>query len=669
MRIKFCFFIFFFMILVSSIGNAESWFSSSVAKVKGLTQSVTDSIENIFGKKVKNIQTLHDFQETSDALQEDIKTTLEGFQNKPTMSDLAKAQELLNKLYQEQEVVLQQAEQELSSEDFALLHQKVKEQQVVINNEISKLAYISKLWNIFKQSATAYTKKQLNIDNPYKTFQAKILRDNGMPKEEQEYRQARFQHVKQALEIFFHQSLQDEQVFNLAFAGSGGGYRAMILTLGYLLGLQQLGLYDALLYSSSLSGATWCQAPQIQLKKTLKEYKDYLLERIRAGRFDLTSMQYILSPSDMKAFVNNVVWPKFIFGLPLGSIDLYGNLLSRVFLSEALDYQKLYLPDQLEFVGQGNVPFPIYTAISMHKLEGEKYLYNWYEFNPVEIRNLELNISLPSYSFGWHFNQGISEEAAPLASLGYLMGIWGSAFSVNLKDLKSIVLEELQDAESRGVKDTAANLLLRLLGDTPYIGLLRFSPAQVNNPFKNMSDLSSWIANRPYLVFIDGGIAYNIPLRPLWKKDRKLQVIIVGDSSSTVPKTIELQKAFADAKRFYGYAYQRVDDRQTETMHIYKDFSGYSGPAIIYISYAKDEALLEQARQTSSELAFMIDRYRLDSFNVADCLSKGYCGTFNLGNYTEEQFLQLMHMAVFNVLANGERIRNFLRDEFNIINQ
>ena len=51
--------------------------------------------------------------------------------------------------------------------------------------------------------------------------------------------------------------LEIEDVPRVALCASGGGYRAMFSTLGFLRGLDQIGCLDGVAYAAGVSGSTW----------------------------------------------------------------------------------------------------------------------------------------------------------------------------------------------------------------------------------------------------------------------------------------------------------------------------------------------------------------------------------------------------------------------------
>lgn len=140
-----------------------------------------------------------------------------------------------------------------------------------------------------------------------------------------------------------------------------------------------------------------------------------------------------------------------------------------------------------------------------------------------------------------------------------------------------------------------AATLINLIKIFPmWIDEQRILPSLTNNPFKNapFTTISDDLKKDDTLIFVDAGIAYNIPVRPLLRKGRNTKVIIIGDTSSADfpshdENPEELEKFFKDAHRLFKYSYKRVDDKSTETLRLYKDSEHSEAPLLIYFNWYK----------------------------------------------------------------------------------
>jgi phospholipase A2 len=494
----------------------------------------------------------------------------------------------------------------------------------------------------------------------------------------------------------------------LACCMSGGGYRAMVLTAGFMQALEEIGLLDAITYVSALSGSTWYIGPWTLMQtQPLKpsQYNGLLEEKIQAGTFNLKSAANQKSFSLMQ-FTNDIFFPKTVFGQIIGSVDLYGALLAHALLADFGDLQlRQRLSHQQARVKDGNVPWPLYTAVSMMKndpSEASPYLYNWFEFSPEEIRNLETNLTIPSFSFGRKFDNGASVDFAPEQSFGFLMGIFGSAYTVNLADMIRIMnavpptqeqnrmIERSLAEKESGLKSWFSNKLdadalklalvnafLKSLSEVKIgtqdernkeFGTLRVAPAQVNNPFKGYRAADSWLRNRETITFVDAGIHYNLPVRPLMRPDRGVNLIFICDASADAYNFGELKKLFTDVNRFHKITYAKDVRMSTSTFHVYRPSSigtqkagtSSDAPIIVYMNFFIDETTIKKAAK-DTQLKELITQHNLDTFNMRQCTDAGYCGTFNF-SYGLQDFRQLSAVARLVVRAHRKQIVRLVQE-------
>ncbi len=654
--------------------GSEELLMGAVDYLAGMMPIISEDIKKRLGWLGASDPVLYnDFQQKTAALEKQIQQELLNYKKAKDKKSLERVNVLLDQLREEQNALLAQAEKKLSAQDFAKLKLEIESRQVVAKKELMIVRLKDTLTTLGKTYATTHYKQKLNEQNPHKNAQAIVKQDTDITYFEKIFQQKRYPFIKRGLEQFLGMPLSSAQIFNTAFVGTGGGYRAMTLTLGYLRALQESGLLDATMYISTLSGSTWLLGSWVLLEHSLAGLQDYYISLINTNQFNLHALK---TQIDLSNLINDIIWPKFIFGQPIGSVDLYGSLLARALFTQLGDQrQKQHLSDQWTKIQNGLKPFPLYTAVSMHSVGEKEYRYNWYEFNPLEVRNLETNLYIPAYAFDWEFSEGKSIQPAPEQSFGYLMGIFGSAYAVNFKDIYRIKIDELNKVKPSSTLDTvqltATKELLRSISELT-IGPSRISPAQLNTPFKNIADVfdlkgDEWLKNRQYLTFVDGGIDFNIPIKPVLRKGRDVKVIIIGESSGgaeTAKDFLVSVKATQDYyKAHYNQElhYTRVDNGSNKTLRLYKDLKNPNAPRIILVNYLYDENLIKRAEQ-NSELKEILDTYNLRNFNSLDCVANGFCNTFNF-NYTKDNFLQLLGIGYFNMKANESVIKQFIKDE------
>lgn len=472
-------------------------------------------------------------------------------------------------------------------------------------------------------------RKMFEIE-PYSSLPAQVRLSTDISKDEKRIIELRIPKIKEALEELLDRNLTNDQVPRIAIACSGGGYRAMISTLGFLNGAQKIGLFNAIAYISSLSGSTWLLSPWYLQHADFEEFKDELIEKVRHPIF-LKSLQ-----NDKASFTKYLV-RKYAFLQGISVIDLYGSILTSNLLRSNgpnKDLYNIFLDNQIKYIEQGERPYPIYTAIVTKKP------YEWVEFTPYEIGSDYLGGYIPSWSLGRRFLGSVAEPFmvdgkqvfAPPLPLGYMMGIWGSAISVNLREAwKEFLKDFVPDAFQKIIKDTL---------EESTIGGERFFPAQVYNFTYGMHNLPRGQEKR--LTLVDGGINFNLPIPPLLRKDRKIDIIIVFDASQATNIGTELEKTekyFAEKNiRFPKIDYSKLS---TKICNVFFDESNPEVPAIIYMPLI-----------ANPEYRFNID--------PKDCI-KNFCSTYNF-EYTPEQFKLLSGLAEFNMTSSKDDIVRAIND-------
>jgi len=181
-------------------------------------------------------------------------------------------------------------------------------------------------------------------------------------------------------------------------------------------------------------------------------------------------------------------------------VDIYGALIVNNIFSPLEKRQLLKLSYQKNKIADGDFICPIYTSVEP---KGNMH-YEWYEFTPYEIGANYLNAYIPSWAFGRQFKNGmsssfstvISNEYPAEQSLSSLLGIFGSAFEVDLQETISIICNS--DNKLSYIEQKIIDIISKL----PF--------AQERLPSKNFNftygSSNSPIKNQQYISLIDGGI-------------------------------------------------------------------------------------------------------------------------------------------------------------------
>ena len=143
--------------------------------------------------------------------------------------------------------------------------QKVKDKASEVASKIVDQQARTKILDGIKGFGLSLLQDDANKYNTHKT-QAGTVRNWEKPSyAEQEFIRNRLAIAGkgQAKFLNLERDLNSSEALKIGAVFSGGGYRSMILTTGYMQALSDTGLLDSTMYISSLSGSTWFLAPWI----------------------------------------------------------------------------------------------------------------------------------------------------------------------------------------------------------------------------------------------------------------------------------------------------------------------------------------------------------------------------------------------------------------------
>ncbi len=396
----------------------------------------------------------------------------------------------------------------------------------------------------------------------FATTDAHVRQGTTLNQDELMYRDKRLPRIKTALEKMLGTILTDGEVPTIAFCASGGGCRAMLATLGFLLKAEETGLLDASMYLSTLSGSTWLAAPWTTKGGSLASYKTTLVPRM-----PITLGSYRPSMKEL----TKIFTRKLMNEQPLSVIDLFGGFLAHKFLGD-LGSQKdsIGLSASWQHIKDGSMPFPIYTA-----LEGTTR--EWFEFTPLEVGTAAFGGSyVPTWSLGRHFHNGTSKDFDIETPLGFLMGVFGSAFSASINEVV------------QGIKRTMPFSPLgvgleEIVAIKSIDGNKRFYPAKMANFTYGMAH---HLKNQKLLTLVDAGVAFNLPLPPLLTPARKVDIIIMLDATELAPVAADLKKSalYAQVSR---RPFPVIEGTSDGAYTIFKAADNPAAPIVVHIPFKK----------------------------------------------------------------------------------
>ncbi|KCV71312.1 hypothetical protein H696_02258 [Fonticula alba] len=378
----------------------------------------------------------------------------------------------------------------------------------------------------------------------------------------------------------------------VAFAASGGGYRAMVSSFGFVAELERQGLLDCVSYMAGLSGSSWMLA---------RLYAHALHAGANGGRLAPGQVLEELPPRLEHHLINVLLpWTQCVEGSrpgaspartrfathllrrtletdSLSAIDIWGAALGTQLLDdytpvEARDTGHGSLPEPLRLsqftslLESGRVPLPIFTAVQVASGGDQTVVadvdtgppLSWFEWTPLEAGSRDLGGFVPLSRLS---SDRVSSDVGGPASempLHRVMAIGGSAFCATFgQSWRELVASRIEHHRTAlephldgmtspqppgGAASVTGAGALRQWTDwltdlasessLPFRNASLFSPAPIYN-FPVLQDGSPttqdvWLA--------DAGIGFNLPLPPLLRQERGVDVILSFDASSEVTR-------------------------------------------------------------------------------------------------------------------------------------
>ena len=353
-----------------------------------------------------------------------------------------------------------------------------------------------------------------------------------------------------------------------------------------MLATKEDGLFDCVTYTAGVSGSCWMQTMYHTSVGNCNPAKmiDHLKARIGT---------HIAYPPVALAALNQAPTNKYLLsgfveklkGDPnaeVGLVDVYGLLLAARLLVPkgeiGVNENDLKISHQRENLKNGDHPMPIYTAIrheipilekaSDEEIEADhpseqtkekakqEAWFQWFEITPYEMFCEEFSAGIPTWAIGRKFEHGHdlphNEDGlrVPELRLPLLLGVFGSAFCATLahcyREIKPMVkgiagFSSLEDM----IEDRNDDLSK----------VHPINPASLPNFAYKMEGMlpettPESIYKSTHLQLMDAGMSNNLPIYPLLRPGRDVDILVAFDHSADVKHDNWL--AVAD-----GYAKQR----------------------------------------------------------------------------------------------------------------
>ncbi|GJJ06102.1 hypothetical protein Clacol_000291 [Clathrus columnatus] len=365
--------------------------------------------------------------------------------------------------------------------------------------------------------------------------------------------------------------VHEDDIPIVAIAGSGGGFRAMLNTIGSLSACNSTRLLDCVTYTAGISGSCWALGTiysGVAGSTNPVDAGQHVKDRIKLSYLDMATLEALVTPPTNKYLLSGFLRKAAGEASSVSLVDLYGTFVSsRIFVPsnmDKLDIRQMSLYRFREKVDDGSLPLPIFTALqhviispddkttigfrktsesrptknSLQKIIANQLetltpsRWLWYEFTPYEVGCDELGAWIPSWALGRPFINGKNLDRRPEMSFMILSGIFASAFCASLKHYF---------AEIRPALRVLPNQLYQWLEDIiteneKDLGLIHpVLPSKVPNFMKGLTGLLRTgspedITTADTLGFFDAGAELNIPYYPLLR--RNVDCVIALDASA-----------------------------------------------------------------------------------------------------------------------------------------
>lgn len=408
--------------------------------------------------------------------------------------------------------------------------------------------------------------------NPEIVRVASVRIGKDLCQEEMLFKQLRKEHTSRALARYLdipEDEVDPEDVPTIAMCGSGGGLRAMVAGCGSYQSAQEAGLFDCVTYTAGVSGSCWLQT--LYYSSIGNQNHGKILEHLknRIGThiaFPPNALDLLTTAPTNKYLLSGFV-EKFQGDLKaeLGVVDIYGLLLAARLLVPRRDLEvnndDLKLSNQRAYLAKGKHPLPIYTAVR-HEIPVEAVVakdappnsadieatkerakheswFQWFEFTPYEFFCEELDAGIPSWGLGRQYQNGSSVAHTdnlhlPEYRLPLLLGIWGSAFCATLAHYYQEIRPVVKGFTTFvGIDDMIEGRTEELTRVHP------FEPASIPNYVLGLRDqlpstCPESIFQSAHLQLADAGMSNNLPLYPLLREGRDVDILIAFDSSADI---------------------------------------------------------------------------------------------------------------------------------------
>ena len=401
--------------------------------------------------------------------------------------------------------------------------------------------------------------------NPEIVWDARVRISTELCQEEQSFLHKRRRETTKALASYLgvpEKEIHPEDVPIIAMCGSGGGLRALVAGASSFLSTQEDGLFDCVTYTAGVSGSCWLQTLYFSSigKQNCHNIIEHLKQRIGVHIGYPPALFDSLAQAPTNKYLLSGFVEKFrgVSNADFGLVDIYGMALAaRLLVPNAelrTNFYDLKVSNQRIYTDEGKTPLPIYTAVR-HEIPGQtgyataedkknsmekKHFdwFQWFEWTPYEFFCEEINAGIPTWAVGrkWDAGQTVWREnglALPELKIPLYIGIWGSAFCASLSHYFKEIRPMLVAAGMSGLAELVD------ARDDDLVKVHPIDPAVIPNFALGLRtslppSCPESMHNVEHLQLMDAGMANNLPIYPLLRPGRDVDVIITFDASADV---------------------------------------------------------------------------------------------------------------------------------------
>ncbi|KAL2120762.1 hypothetical protein VTJ04DRAFT_4789 [Mycothermus thermophilus] len=406
--------------------------------------------------------------------------------------------------------------------------------------------------------------------HPEIQYSAKVRVSNDLCDDEKVFLERRRRMIVPALARFLgidERDIHPDDVPTIAMCGSGGGLRALVAGTGSFMASAEDGLFDCATYISGVSGSCWLQS-LLYSSVTRADFRtviDHLKTRLDTHiAYPPVAFDSLTTAPTNKYLLSGLVEKlKGDPGADFGLVDIYGMLLAgRLLVPKGelgVNEKDFKLSNQREYIKYGQNPLPIYTAVrhEIPEVDSPEYAgpgslseeakerakreswFQWFEMTPYEFFCEEFQAGIPTWAMGRKFKDGSDLPSQtgfrlPEVRMPLLLGIWGSAFCATLSHYYREVRPVVKSLSGMQALD---DLIWGYNDDLSKVH--PFDPASLPNFVHGMygklpKTVPRNVYDNEYIQLMDAGMSNNLPIYPLLRPGRDVDIIVAFDASADI---------------------------------------------------------------------------------------------------------------------------------------